>query len=957
MQEFIPGQRWISDAELNMGLGTILSVEHRTLTIHFPVTGETRTYAKQSAPLTRVVFAPGDSITDFEGSKLTIESVIEQDGLLSYCGLDEQGEPAELDESGLDNAIQLYKPSERLFTGQVDSAKWFELRYLSLFHSNRLAHSELTGLTGSRTSLISHQLYIAHEVAKRFAPRVLLADEVGLGKTIEAGLILNQQLLSEQAQRVLILVPETLVHQWLVEMIRRFNLMFSVFDESRCQAIEDSAFSEASEHGNPFQTEQLIICSLDFLQQDRHRQQQALDGNWDLLVVDEAHHLTWSAEKASEQYTLVESLAAVTQGVLLLTATPEQLGKHSHFARLRLLDPDRFSDYQQFLEEEKSYQPIAHAMENLISEQTLDKTTLALIKQTLGEGDNQQLLNTLADEQADGNEQSAAREQLIEHLLDRHGTGRILFRNTRDAIKGFPERQLHHYPMPLPEAYQQSELPLYPDIEFTENQPQSSWTDFDPRYHWLVDKLKQLWPQKILVIAAHAETALTISQQLKLYDGIQASVFHEQMSIVERDRAAAFFAEKDDGCQVLVCSEIGSEGRNFQFAHHLVLFDLPLNPDLLEQRIGRLDRIGQSETIQLHVPYFEHTAQQVLFNWYHEGLNAFEHTCPEGSTIYDQLAPQLQEVLNQAATDNAAYKELLSQTQQRYKDLHQSLQQGRDRLLEYNSCRPKQAQRLQQLAQQDDEQSSIDEYMDYVYDCLGFDFEELSLNRYHIRPGEHMISSFPGLPDDGLTITYDRNTALENEDIHFLSWEHPLIINAMDMVQTSELGNTALTAVNYKGLKPGSLLLECLYLMESASSKQLQSNRYLPTTMIRVLIDEQGRDHHQALPHASINQHQTLVDSSTSNKIIKAKQRELRKLITTSEQLAYTNAPRIMAEAHARSQQALQTEINRLKALQSVNPNVRDEEIQYFELQLRQLTQVLENASLRLDAMRVIVTT
>ena len=184
-----------------------------------------------------------------------------------------------------------------------------------------------------------------------------------------------------------------------------------------------------------------------------------------------------------------------------------------------------------------------------------------------------------------------------------------------------------------------------------------------------------------------------------------------------------------------------------------------------------------------------------------------------------------------------------------------------------------------------------------------------------------------------------------------------LIINAMDMVQSSELGNTALTAVSYKGLKPGSLLLECLYLMESASSKQLQSNRYLPTTMIRVVIDDQGRDHHSKLHHDSINKHQTRVDSNTANKIIKAKRHDLRKLITTSEQLAYTNAPDIMAQAHARSRQALQSEIDRLKALQGVNPNVRHEEIHYFEHQLTQLGQVLENAGLRLDAIRVIVTT
>ena len=89
------------------------------------------------------------------------------------------------------------------------------------------------------------------------------------------------------------------------------------------------------------------------------------------------------------------------------------------------------------------------------------------------------------------------------------------------------------------------------------------------------------------------------------------------------DKAAHYFAQNEDGAQVLICSEIGSEGRNFQFAHQLVLFDLPLIPDLLEQRIGRLDRIGQQRDIQIHVPYFSDSAQQVLFDWYHQGLNAF----------------------------------------------------------------------------------------------------------------------------------------------------------------------------------------------------------------------------------------------------------------------------------------------------------------------------------------------
>ena len=173
-----------------------------------------------------------------------VTAIDEIDGLIEYTGKDKSGLPQRWAESELNNFIQLNRPVERLFNGQIDQDKWFELRYQTLLHINNLAHSELYGLTGVRTSLIPHQLYIAHEVANRYAPRVLLADEVGLGKTIEAGLILHHQLLTERVKRVLIIVPESLVHQWLVEMLRRFNLMFSVFDEERCLSLEETLSAE-----------------------------------------------------------------------------------------------------------------------------------------------------------------------------------------------------------------------------------------------------------------------------------------------------------------------------------------------------------------------------------------------------------------------------------------------------------------------------------------------------------------------------------------------------------------------------------------------------------------------------------------------------------------------------------------------------------------------------------------
>lgn len=963
MQEFIPGQRWISSAELQLGLGTVMSVEHRTVTLLFLASGETRTYAKQTAPLNRVAFAPGDTVLSHDGLGFIVESVAKRDGLLTYAGKDEQGERIELEEGQLNNFIQLNRPAERLLSGQIDKDPLFELRYQSLQHLNRLAHSELYGLIGCRTSLIPHQLYIAHEVANRYAPRVLLADEVGLGKTIEAGLIVHHQLLTERAGRVLIVVPESLVHQWLVEMLRRFNLFFSVFDERRCRAIDNGSAAD-----NPFHSQQLVLCSLEFLSGDGGRFQQALNGEWDLLVVDEAHHLQWSPQQASREYQIVEQLAVKTKGVLLLTATPEQLGKVSHFARLRLLDPNRFPDFNSFVEEENRYEPIARAVEILLSNSALDAATQHSLAETIAEGDNQQYLDALRNTATDDDANARARHKLVEHLLDRHGTGRVLFRNTRAAVKGFPQRQLNSCPLPIPEPYMRCltalqsngttdlQQLLSPELLYqaTATNGELHWTGFDPRISWLGDRLRALKTHKVLVITASAQTALDIAEVLRTRAGIHSAVFHEGLSLIERDRAAAFFADQENGTQVLVCSEIGSEGRNFQFAHQLILFDLPLNPDLLEQRIGRLDRIGQTQTIRIHVPYLENSAQATLFRWYHEGVAAFEHTCPAGHTVYTQLEAALTEAL---LSPESNIDHLIRNTRTLHHELNEALHRGRDRLLEYNSCRPRIADKLRQRALAEDETSSLPSYMEAVFDAYGVHSEEHSEACYIIRPGDHMLSRFPGLADDGMVITYHRDTALHFEDAQFISWEHPLVTGAMDLVLGNELGNTAVTTIRYRGSKPGTLLLECLYLLDCVSSNELQSSRYLPTTTIRVVLDEHGSSHEKDLSHNQIQRSRTPVNADTANRIVRAKETTLRQLIIQCEDTARTQAPAILESAHQRSEQILNREINRLRALRQINPNVRDEEIDFFIQQREILDRALESASLRLDAVRVIVAT
>lgn len=962
-ENYVPGQRWICDADLQLGLGTVLSSDFRTVTILFPASEEERTYAKQSAPLTRVKFVVGDNVQTQEGWTLIVDAIYEDDGLVTYVGRDESGTVVELGEVLLDNFMQLNRPAERLFSGQVDSDKWFGLRHQTHLHRSERSNSEIGGLAGGRTALIPHQLYIAHEVAKRYAPRVLLADEVGLGKTIEAGLILHQQLLSERAKRVLIVVPESLVHQWLVEMLRRFNLHFTILDEQRCQALDES-----SGQSNPFHTEQLILCNLEFLVNNPLRYQQALQGEWDLLVVDEAHHLEWSPEAPSVEYQAIENLANTTQGVLLLTATPEQLGKQSHFARLRLLDRDRFSDYQAFLDEEESYRPIADTVEQLISGETLNEPSRQMLLETIGEGDNRDYLAQLEDESSTSDIKRQASVRLIDHLLDRHGTGRVLFRNTRDAVKGFPQRKVSAHSLPLPPEYQ-SILQQFADVEISEpqlllspellyqsvNETQKSWTEIDPRIEWLTGRVKQLHPEKVLVITSSAQSAIDIASHLMHRAGIHAALFHEGLSIVERDRAAAFFADQEAGSQLLICSEIGSEGRNFQFAHQMIMFDLPLNPDLLEQRIGRLDRIGQRQTIEIDIPYLQQSAQEVMYRWCHEGLNAFEHNSPAGHAVFEKMRELLLAQLKQASSEAIDIAPIIETTKKHHQQLTEEMQQGRNRLLEYNSCRSDVANQLQALAQYEDTISELANYLDDLYNCFGVEIEPHSSDSFIIRPGERMqTGSFPMLTEEGMTITYKREMALSHEDIHYITWAHPLVSGAMELVESSELGNSALTSLKYDGAKAGTLLLEALYQLESTSQA---SSRYLPPVTIRVVIDAQGKDHATSLTPEMIEEGRERVKKQTAKAITQAYNQELQDMVDRAEQVALAQSPEILRNASEGAERILGSELHRLKALQQINPSIRQDEIDFFAQELEHATKAVASANLRLDAVRAIVVT
>lgn len=928
INDFSAGQRWISDTESDLGLGTILEVEHRQITVVFLASGETRIYAKETAPLTRVAFQPGDTITSHEGWQMHVDGIEDVDGLRTYKGIRaDNGERAILNEAALDNFLQFRTPRDRLFAGLIDGQRWFSLRRSVFENRNQLARSPVRGLMGARVSVLPHQIYIAAEALQRHHPRLLLADEVGLGKTIEAGMIIHASLINNRVGRVLIVVPSPLLHQWLVEMLRKFNLGFRIMDAERFEELRDSA-----PENNPFLAEQLVLCSLDTLLDDDEIGDAAAAAEWDMLVVDEAHHLSWEAEQPSPAYTLVEELAMETPSVLLLTATPEQLGQSGHFARLRLLDPERFGSLQQFIDEEAEFGWVAAVADRLAADQSLDETQIQELQTLLGESFSDSEQRTLSSSTALSMSDLAPR--LISKLIDRHGTGRLMFRNTRQAITGFPGRELH-----------------------------TSQLDDDSlecRADWLLEFMLEQYPDKILVICSARESVLALAEHLRKA-GVQSAQFHEGMSIVERDRAAAWFADPEEDCRLMLCSEIGSEGRNFQFLHTLVLFELPDSPDLLEQRIGRLDRIGQSQTIQIHVPCAAGTRDSLLLSWYHEGMNAFERICKSGSALRERMSDRLEpllEMIDQGEQpEEQALSALIRDTRELSETLDAEVEAGRDRLLELNSNRPELVQQhLDELARVD-RNYSLQDFMEAVFDRFGVDVAE-QRDHWIIHPSDHMqVAHFPHLPAGGMTLTFDRNTALTREDFTYLSWDHPMVTAAMDLILDEGFGQADCQVIKAETLPKNLTFVEASYVLQCSADSRLDIERFLPAVVQTWSVGIDGKDYSEQVAEIELDSLKQRYDRNALRKVVLKNREVLEKLIDRTAELANACLPERVSEAREQIEREHQEARERLQALARVNASVRQEEIDALDENRQALLDALEATHARPVSLRVMFNT
>ncbi len=497
-------------------------------------------------------------------------------------------------------------PLDALASGQPGPASAFALRTRVLRLEALRRADGLGALLSSRVHVLPHQVGAAGRILADRLPRFVLADEVGLGKTVEAGLVFAGLRQLGLAERVLVVVPEHLSFQWLAELFHKFNALFTLLTPDRVRALGGA---EAALARSP-----LAIVAFETLLADEELAAAAADLPLDLVIVDEAHHLADDALHAA-----VGPLCRASFGALLLTATPVRLDPREYYRLLSLVEPIPTTSEAGFLKRLEQHEAYAEVARELLAGGPLEAAL--------------QALRELSPDDALLEEAGAEldRDELLAHLADRYSLSARLIRNRRVKVGAFTARQLAR-------------------ADVAAGQKQKALTDL------------------LAGLAAAREKVLCFGGDLDALRALQAAVgaagheallYDDATSLEARDRLVARFRDPE-GPMVLLSGEAGGEGRNFQFACHLVCADLPESPLVLEQRIGRLDRLGQARPVQIHL-VVEPGEEAFLADLYQHEIGIFDEPVGGLDAVLAGLPDELS-ALRRKRTEKAraAFREKLA---------------------------------------------------------------------------------------------------------------------------------------------------------------------------------------------------------------------------------------------------------------------------------------------------------
>ena len=610
----------------------------------------------------------------------------------------------------------LHDPHTKLIEGRLGSPRQLALALTARRYELEHLTNDLVSLGESRVDIKPHQVSVVHRVITNYPHRLLLCDEVGLGKTIEAGLILKELRARGSAERVLVVAPPNLVRQWQFELKSKFNETFSILNTETVRYMQATQGVD----GNPFERHDSVIVSSSWISGDKWSKL-ATQVSWDMVIVDEAHHarVHRAGRRTTRLYRVVRELvspdAFSKRAALFLTATPMQLDSSELYSLIELLDPALFPTEQHF----NHHRSEVPGLSRLVHE-------LSLSGYPIPDFDDEDVIGRVSSwldidtDEADRRLRAGRDEinRLCEELSARHLLSEVLIRNRKKIVGGFMPRQAFRWEVDLSdeerialaevEAYvrdgyaradrtndtsvgfvmvifqklmassiralrtsldkrrqrlesrttsatgtknlkkriEHFEERLDDDEHVSDLLQELAAADADEaselkRLVELLDavpvdskaetlvaqltKLRELEPDaKVLLFTEFRETQEYLRERLTEI-GWSVHLFHGQMKPEAKDASVDAFRETSDA-SILLSTEAGGEGRNFQFCHLLVNYDLPWNPMRVEQRIGRVDRIGQAHTVQVFNFWVKGTIEERVLDVLERRINVFEDT-------------------------------------------------------------------------------------------------------------------------------------------------------------------------------------------------------------------------------------------------------------------------------------------------------------------------------------------
>lgn len=856
-----------------------------------------------------------------------VQSVREFDGEITYqvlFGNRRKGIP----ESNI--RPQLFVPD--LFDLLRESDGSESRHFLLALQARRLKYAyqydELVCLSNARIELLPHQVFVADRVLRDFPHRVLLADEVGLGKTIEAGLILKELRARGAARRVLVIAPSGLVSQWVNELRSKFNEIFTRIDSTNFGAHLALCGGDAEQ---VWRSHSSIVTSLHMLRGNERHIEALLSQEWDLVIFDEAHHLRryrdprWrNSSEAPDQhrvtsaYRLAERLQQRTTSLLLLTATPLQLHAYELFSLIELIDSTLFPSYPDFEQFTTRVPRLNNAALRLERCEDLDEQAqYALAKDisalTAGEGPRLHIPQILEQFGL-----PAGRAALQQRLLDAHRLSRAMIRNRKRQV--FDDLQPRRARI-LRVAYTEAEWAAYHAVTaylqewynvalqqqnnalgflmvtyrkiltsssfamrqsflrridrlrhiqrggrlldendagiidegdaeelddllerygdaITRADPALVDLEVDQLRH-LVSMLEQITidakaeglmaelaqtlsdpAEKILIFTQFTETLRYLRGLLApLYD---VCVFSGEMSAYEKDQAVDDFRER---CQIMIATEAAGEGRNLQFCHRMVNYDLPWNPMRIEQRIGRLDRIGQRAPVQIVNLSITDTLEDRVLQVLQERIHLFESVVGALDPILERIEGDVRQYMFEDNGDlETRTREFEERVTRRAQQVAQMEEQLADLLLDTGSFRRDRADALLGRTPPfsgEDLHRFLSQYLAFA----GGQVRERAVDIYDlVVPPAMSVGMREGLRDS-YRATFSAEVAQRQERLDFVAFGHPVLDRAVELCLEDHFGGRTAHLILHTDALPPQRAIVAIYTLSFEGVRQRRQVR------------------------------------------------------------------------------------------------------------------------------------